>query len=205
METNKNEFYSISVADTKKYGIVAAAIIGRVRFWCEYNKKNKIKDRFHDGEWWSGFMNQEAFALQLGIPVKTIEKHLPKLIKNGILIKDNFNKRKYDRTSWYRVNPSPQIEGTIPPNWGNGNPQIEGMDTPKMGGPIPVNHTYNHSVNQTGTHTGNQKLTDIELLNQKIEKLTIEINNKKLEPEYRNKLVEERFNLYEQKKILVRK
>jgi hypothetical protein len=140
MENKKNEIFIVSVEDTIKYGIIKAAIIGRVRMWCEHNKKNKVKDRFHNGEWWSGFMTYDEFATQLGIPVKTIEKHLPQLIKTGILITDKFNKKGFDRTSWYRVNPSPQIEGMIPPNRGDGNPQIEGMETPKSGEPIPVNH-----------------------------------------------------------------
>jgi hypothetical protein len=149
MENKKNEIFIVSVEDTIKYGIIKAAIIGRVRMWCEYNKKNKVKDRFHNGEWWSGFMTYDEFATQLGIPVKTIEKHLPQLIKTGILITDKFNKKGFDRTSWYRVNPSPQIEGMIPPNRGNGNTQIEGMETPKSGEPIPVSHSVNQNVKQT--------------------------------------------------------
>ena len=129
MKPNKNEHYYVSVEDTIKYGIIKAAIIGRVRWWCQYNKDNKVKDRFHNGEWWSGFMKYDEFSSQLGIPIKTIEKHLPNLIKLGILITDKFNKKGFDRTSWYRVNPSPQIEGIIPPNRGNGNPQIGGTNT----------------------------------------------------------------------------
>lgn len=153
METNKNDYIYVSIEDTKKYGIVCAAIIGRVRTWCKHNEEKKVKDRFHDGEWWSGFMNYNEFALQIGISVKTIEKHLPKLIKSEILIKGNFNKRKNDRTGWYRVNPTP-------PNIGDTYPQIEGMDTPNQRVTIPPNRgngypqnggtfTYKSSVSQS--------------------------------------------------------
>jgi hypothetical protein len=108
MKTNKNEYYFISVEDTIKYGIISAAIIGRVKFWCEHNKKNELKEKFHNDQWWSGFMCSREFSEQLGIPVKTIEKNMAKLLKNGILIKGVFNKRGFDRTGWYRLNPNPQ-------------------------------------------------------------------------------------------------
>lgn len=116
MEINKNEFYVVSVEDTKKYGIISAAIIGRIRMWCEYNKKKKIKDRYHIDYWWSGFMSSREIGEQLGISAKTVEKNLSKLLKNGVLIKGVFNKKGFDRTGWYRVNPNPPIEETISPN-----------------------------------------------------------------------------------------
>ena len=77
METNKNEHYYVSVEDTIKYGIVSAAIIGRVKWWCQYNKDNKIKDRFHEEIWWSGFMSSREFSQQLGISSKTIDDIKP--------------------------------------------------------------------------------------------------------------------------------
>jgi biotin operon repressor len=116
MEDKNNEFYVVSVEDTINYGIVSAAIIGRIRHWCNQNKKNKRKDCYHIECWWSGFMSSKEFAKQLGVPSKTIEKHLSKLLKDGIIIKGVFNKKGFDRTGWYRVNANPQIEECISPN-----------------------------------------------------------------------------------------
>lgn len=116
MEDKKNEFYVVSVEDTIKHGIVSAAIIGRIRHWCNQNKKNNKKDCYHIECWWSGFMSSKEFAKQLGVPSKTIEKHLSKLLKDGIIIKGVFNKKGFDRTGWYRVNPNPQIEENHLPN-----------------------------------------------------------------------------------------
>lgn len=149
MEQNKNGYYYVSVEDTKKYGIISAAIIGRIKWWCQYNQENKVKDRFYNGEWWSGFISSKEFSEQLGLPVKTIEKHLSKLLKTSILFKDVFNKKKYDRTGWYRVNPFPPIEDTIYSNRGNGNTQIEEMDLPNLGEPIPNNLSVNQNVKQS--------------------------------------------------------
>lgn len=145
----ENKYYVISVEDTKKYGIIQAAIIGRIRFWCEYNQKNKVKERCYDGEWWSGFMSSKEFSEQLGIPVKTIEKNLRLLMDDGIIFKGVYNKKKYDRTGWYRVNPFPPIEVTISPNRVNGNTPIGEMDIPQMGKPIPVNLSDNIMKNNS--------------------------------------------------------
>lgn len=158
---NENEFFVVSVEDTKKYGIIQASIIGRIRMWCEYNKKNKVKDRFHNNEWWSGFMKADVLSEQLGIPTKTIEKHLALLIKSNVIIKDVFNKKKYDRTSWYRVNPFPPIEEThtlqkgktISSNRVNGNTTIEEMDIPQMGEPIPVSNSISKDVSNSASIT----------------------------------------------------
>lgn len=156
MEKIKNETYVISVEDTKKYGIIQASIIGRIRFWCNYNEKKKIQDKFHDGEWWSGFMSSYDFEEQLGVCRKTIERNLSVLIKSGILIKGRFNKQKRDRTNWYRVNPFPTIEEphfpleskSISSDIVNPFPTIEEIHFPLDGKPLPVNHSVNHSVNQ---------------------------------------------------------
>jgi hypothetical protein len=146
----------VSVEDTKKYGIISAAIIGRIKHWCENNQKKKVKDRYYDEFWWSGFISSKEFSEQLGIPVKTIEKHLSKLIKTNVLIKDNFNKKKYDKTSWYRVNPFTPIEESLYSNRGNGNTQIEELDIPNEGKPIPDNLSVNITENHSSSITSNQ-------------------------------------------------
>jgi biotin operon repressor len=131
-------FYMVSVEDTIKYGITCAAIISRVKWWCDYNEKKKVKDRYHNNFWWSGFMSSKELSEQLGISRKTIETNLSKLLKNGVLIKGVFNKKGYDRTSWYRVNPFPQIEETISSNQVIPFTQIKEMDILESGKPIPV-------------------------------------------------------------------
>jgi hypothetical protein len=153
---NKNEFYIISVEDTIKYGIISAAIIGRVKWWCKYNQDNKVQDRFHIEHWWSGFMSSREFAEQLGISQKTIEKHISNLLKTGVLIKGVFNKKGFDRTGWYIVNPYPPIEETISPNRGNHFPQESKSISPNVVNgftpteeTIPVNLSVNQNVKQT--------------------------------------------------------
>jgi hypothetical protein len=162
METNKNEYYYVSVEDTIKYGIIKAAIIGRVKWWCQYNKDNKVKDRYHNDEWWSGFMTPREFAEQLGLPVTTIKNNLVALINDNILIKDKFNKRGFDKTNWYRVNPNPpQIQPSyrkdttiVSERYNDSIGEVQSVVSERYehsiveGEPIPVNPSVNPSVNQ---------------------------------------------------------
>ena len=169
METNKNEVYVCSVEDTIKYGIICAAIIGRVRMWCEYNETHKLKDRFQNGEWWSGFMSPKEFALQIGISEKTIKNNLLMLVKNNILIKDKFNKKGFDKTNWYRVNTSPpevlskhrsstivvpqkcddstaEVPSIVPQRYGVSTAEVRPIPVNPVS---PINQSVNHSVNPT--------------------------------------------------------
>jgi biotin operon repressor len=176
METNKNEYYVVSVDDTIKYGIISASIIGRVKWWCQYNKDNKVKDRYHIEYWWSGFMSSREFSEQLGISIKTVEKNLSKLIKTGVLIKGVFNKKGFDRTGWYRVNPHPPIEETISPNRVDDLPlKSKSISPNRVNGntpteeTIPVSITVNQNVKQTVSTPVNPpvkpliELTDIDV------------------------------------------
>jgi len=153
---NKNEYYYVSVEDTKRYGIISASIIGRIRWWCEYNEKNKVKDRHHQEYWWSGFISARELAEQTGINQRTIETNLTKLVKTGVLIKGVFNKKGFDRTGWYRVNPSTLIEDMVYVNnvddirlesssiYDN---NVDGYTTTKE--TIPVNPTVKHNDKET--------------------------------------------------------
>jgi len=164
MEDKKNEFYVVSVEDTIKHGIVSAAIIGRIRHWCEYNKKRKTKNCYHNECWWSGFMSSKEFAVQLGVPSKTIEKHISKLLKEGIIIKGVFNKKGFDRTGWYRVNPNPPIEENHFPNQSKSISPNRVNAIPPTEETIPVSISVSKTVSTSVSNSvsKNVELTDFE-------------------------------------------
>ena len=158
----KNEYFYVLVEDTKRYGLISASIIGRVRWWCEYNEKNKVKDRHHQDYWWSGFISARELAEQTGINQRTIETNLTKLLKTGVLIKGIFNKKGFDRTGWYRVNPSTTIEDMMYDNTVDDihlnsssiyDNTVDGYTTTNE--TIPVKHSVNQNVKQTGSHSVN--------------------------------------------------
>ena len=179
MDTKKkNEYFYVSVEDTKRYGIISASIIGRVRWWCEYNEKNKVKDRYHQEYWWSGFISARELGEQTGINQRTIETNLTKLLKTGVLIKGIFNKKGFDRTGWYRVNPSTTIEDMIYDNTVDDihfksssiyDNSVDGYTTTKE--TIPVNLSVKQNVKQTGSHSVNPSV------NPSVEDLLLELKD----------------------------
>jgi len=174
----KNEYFVVSVEDTKRYGLISASIIGRVRWWCEYNEKNKVKDRYHQEYWWSGFISARELAEQTGINQRTIETNLTKLLKTGVLIKGIFNKKGFDRTGWYRVNPSTLIEDTIYDNSVDDiqfnsssiyDNSVDGYTTTKE--TIPVNLSVKQNVKETVRHSVNPTV------NPSVEDLVLQLND----------------------------
>ena len=86
-------------SDIKKYGSLNKAIImNQIITWVEYNTKNE--KNLHDGKYWC-YNTLENWEEITGISSKTIHRCLVDLVKDGFLIKGNYNKLKYDRTGWY--------------------------------------------------------------------------------------------------------
>ena len=150
MESN---YYCVSVEYTKKFGIVKATIISRIEFWCDYHKENKSNDKFNDGYWWSGYMSYSDIVEQTGLPYKTVRNNIQEILKDGIIIRGRFNKKGYDKTSWYRINDVPGAGITTTLSGYNQYPEkvqhstLSGYNeypervevVPGMGAPIPVN------------------------------------------------------------------
>jgi biotin operon repressor len=182
---NKNEYYYCSVEDTRKYGIIQSAIIGRIRVWCEYNESKKVKDRYYQDYWWSGFISARELSDQLGISESTVQKNLTKLLKTGVLIKGVFNKKGFDRTGWYRINPNSPIGETISPNEIDHSTLKDISITPDRingsnltGGTIPINLSINHSVKETVNHSVNNSI------NPSVEELEAEERGRKILEEF---------------------
>ena len=201
METDEKKYFVQSVEDVKIYGHVQASILSRIRWWCQYNEENKIKDRFHDGEWWSGFMSINDFSEQTGTPYSTVKKNLRQMIKDNIIYKGCYNKKGFDKTNWYRINRS-----KMDLSWVQNGPIDETkmdprkvqnglMDGTKMDPPIPVNPplklSENLSMNPVSINPENTSMdtsNPMELLKEKtrlkniiIEKYPIEYVIQKVE------------------------
>ncbi|MFZ2205947.1 MAG: hypothetical protein WA061_03175 [Microgenomates group bacterium] len=105
----KNWFVQVPVYPAMTIGIHESIVLGRLYFWIErfeeqYFKTGAHKDHFHDGFMWvyltyNEWNNQIPF-----ISKRSIMRAIGKLTKEGYVLKGNFNKKKYDKTCWYRIN-----------------------------------------------------------------------------------------------------
>jgi len=124
-----------------RYGEHPAIVFQHVHDWVVYNrKKNK---NYKDGKYWM-YQTAKDMASELQyLSEKQVENLLRKLVKDGLLIKENYNDMKIDKTGWYtptdrgwelmqrygnmdnakKDNPCSSKAGAIPINKQNNNPE----------------------------------------------------------------------------------
>lgn len=85
----------------KLYGVDEAIILHNMFFWIKKNEANK--KHYYDGNYWT-YNSIESFTILFPYWSKRqIERILSSLLKKGAIIKGNYNKVNYDRTSWYAI------------------------------------------------------------------------------------------------------
>ena len=84
-------------------GVNEAIIVQQIHYWLNINEKAKIN--FHKGKYWTynTYENWQKTNFRF-LSVSTLKRIFKKLVTKGILITDNFNKAKYDRTLWVTIN-----------------------------------------------------------------------------------------------------
>lgn len=91
--------HSFDTEIAKRVGLNAAVLYQNIVFWAEHNMRNGR--HFHDGLWWT-YNSRKAFAHQFDyLTEKQIRLCLEKLVKAGLIVKGEYNKANYDKTSWY--------------------------------------------------------------------------------------------------------
>ena len=85
----------------EKYGLVEAILLHNIIHWITVNKTNKIN--FHDNKTWT-FNSLNAYDIQyVYLSIKQIRRALDSLKEQNIIITGNYNKLKFDKTSWYAL------------------------------------------------------------------------------------------------------
>ncbi len=93
--------YAFDTEDAAKYGTIEAIILSNVKFWLVKNKANNIN--FFDERTWT-YNSVDAFGeMFYWLSASQIKRSLASLVKKGALIKGNYNKSTYDRTTWYAL------------------------------------------------------------------------------------------------------
>lgn len=82
----------------KLLGISETIILNQIHYWLE-KKKNIIDGRSWVYNTYENWQEQICF-----LSVSTIKKAIKKMESMGIIIADNFNRAKVDKTKWYTIN-----------------------------------------------------------------------------------------------------
>lgn len=83
----------------RKYGVNCAVIMENMFFWIEKNRANATN--FYDGKYWTFNSKKALTELFPYLTQNQIEYSINKLEDEGILVKGNYNKSPFDKTTWY--------------------------------------------------------------------------------------------------------
>jgi hypothetical protein len=87
----------------KDFNVNIAVFLQNMAYWTENNLANKR--HIYDGYCWT-YNSLEAFQKIFPYFSKqNLETIINTCLKNGLMIKGNYNKKKYDRTGWYALTP----------------------------------------------------------------------------------------------------
>lgn len=144
--------HSFETHIAKICGVREAILLYNIDFWIAKNRANQR--HFYDGRYWT-YNSSKAFAELFDyLTQKVIENLLTKLVRDGYLIKGNFNANSLDRTSWYALtdkyyslkgNAFPQLGASISPNGE--------IQTPNQGNVICIT-----DINNTDNKTDNKQI-----------------------------------------------
>ena len=90
------------------FGLTEAIIIQKIWYWMKIARESKDKEvrdtHFKDGRWWT-YQSLDDWCKALPyISRRTIQRHLDKLEKLGVIVTGEYNKMRIDRTKWYSIN-----------------------------------------------------------------------------------------------------
>lgn len=165
--------HSFSVENAQLYGVECAILINHFQFWIEQNKA--VGRNFHDGRTWMYQTHKEIAACYPYWSEDTIGRLIKKLLEAEVIIKGNFNKSKFDQTSWFAFKNEEIF--TVPRNRGNEPTTPQNPNQP-VAPPIPDTNPDAYPKKQQQPPAANaavaasfyKELKDIDIpLDQKIE------------------------------------
>ncbi len=100
--TRRNEIlHRFNLTDAETYGLTEAIVLYNLRFWI---KKNKARGtNLYNGTTWTYNSYKKFSKVFPYLSESQIKRALTSLLKQGAIVKGNFNKKRYDRTKWYAL------------------------------------------------------------------------------------------------------
>ncbi|MBE6111707.1 MAG: DnaD domain protein [Peptococcaceae bacterium] len=136
-----NHIFNVEIAI--RCGVHAAILLHHIYFWvCKNTADNRNE---HDGRFWTYNSVQTMCGSFPYLTKNQIDYALKRLKNEGYIEIGNYNKHKYDRTTWYTVTEKAK---SILENSEMENGKLENVKN-KIAGPIPDYITNNQSIYKT--------------------------------------------------------
>ena len=152
-----NKFLKIPVDLAIMIGLPESIILGRLHYWIklyetQYSELGRHKDHIHSGNMWV-YLTFDQWHTQIPFYcIKTIKRAMKRLEEQNYILSSNFNKKKYDKTKWYRPNykeleqlSESIIEVSLPSG------QSVPMHKDNLTLPIPIDNYKNNNNNGLST------------------------------------------------------
>jgi hypothetical protein len=97
----KASVHRFCVDDAKEYSVHGAILLQNLKHWIAKNKAQQ--KNFRDGRTWTYNSHKNFAKLFPYLSESQIQRALANLEKKGAILKGNYNKAPYDRTTWYAV------------------------------------------------------------------------------------------------------
>lgn len=91
--------HSFNVKMAEEYGVTEAILIQHIYYWVNKNRENC--KNFHNGKYWTYNSIKAYTELFPYLSEHKIRGALKKLEENDMLLVENFNTNKFDKTLWY--------------------------------------------------------------------------------------------------------
>jgi len=159
-----------------KIGLNEAIFIQQLHYWLEISKKKEAKEkektRLKKGKFWSYNTYDELMEQFPFWSVKTIKRIVKGLKESEILLVENFNKDKWNKTNWYSINyqklesllsknGAESEDKTIPPNGSTDGDNMTLSDGDNMTLSDGDNMTLSYNENfltETSTETSTETI-----------------------------------------------
>lgn len=85
------------------FDLETAVFLDTIAYWLKKNAANEQPKNFKDGRYWT-YNTQAAYQKMFpGWSRETIRRIIRNCQKNGLILIDNFNKKRFDKTCWYSL------------------------------------------------------------------------------------------------------
>lgn len=120
------------------FGCCGALLIQQVHYWCRVNEREN--KNFRDGYYWTYNTYKQWEDAFRDWEERTIRRQVAELVAVKVLVLGRYNRVKYDKTNWYRVDYSELNKITAKhglDKMTSPSGQFDHSDTVKMSAPIP--------------------------------------------------------------------
>lgn len=148
MKDDKQSMHHFRVEDAVSYGVDKAVILSNLRFWL--TKKRDSNTHNYDGHYWVYNTAKELAEIFPYFTQSKVQRLLKQLEEDGVLLVNNYNKVKYDRTRWYSLS-----EFCITDNCNNHNTELNNGNNDSVE-PIPdTKHLLKTNINTNNSFEPN--------------------------------------------------